>query len=68
MRVTHTSKLGVWEQRLVQHLVGKPLYHKQKYQNSNTVGMYHTKDLQHAYSCLDSLPFLCGDFRTSVGV
>ena len=71
MRVTHTSKLDLWEQRLVQHLVGKPLYHKQKYQNQNTIGAYRTIDLplwQEAYSCLDSLPFLCGDFRTPIGV
>ena len=71
VRVTHTSKLDLWEQRLVQHLVGKPLNHKQKYQNQNTVGTYRTIDLplwQDAYSCLDSSPFLCGDFRTAVGV
>ena len=30
VRVTHTSKLDPWEQRLVQHLVGKPLFYKQK--------------------------------------
>ena len=38
VRVTNTSKLDLWEQRLVQHLVGKPFYHKQKYRNQNTVG------------------------------
>ena len=71
VRVTYTSKLDLWERRIVQHLVGKPLYHKQKYQNQNTVGTYRTIALplwQDAYSCLDSLPFLCGDFRTPVGV
>ena len=71
VRVTRISKLDVWEQRLVQHLVGKPLYHKQKYQNSNTVGTYHTIDVplwQDAYCFLESLPFLCRDFRTPAGV
>ena len=51
--------------------MGKPLYHKPEYQNQNTVGTYSTNNLplwQDAYSCLDSLPFLCGDFRTPVGV
>ena len=44
---------------------------EQKYQNKDTVGTYRTIDLplwQDAYTCLDSLPFLCGDFRTPVGV
>ena len=31
VRVTHTTKLDPWEQRLVQDLMGKPLFHKQKY-------------------------------------
>ena len=42
MRVIHTSKLDVWEQRLVQHLVGRPLFYKQKYSNKETVGVYRT--------------------------
>ena len=45
MRVTHTTKLNLWEQRLIQHLVGKPLFHKQKYQLQNTVGKHRTIDL-----------------------
>ena len=71
MRVTHTTKLDPWEQRLIQHLVGKPLFHKQKYQLQNTVGTYRTIDLplwQDAYSCLDSVRFLRGNFCTLVGV
>ena len=71
MRVTHTSKLDLWEQRLVQHLVGKPLFHKQKYHNKDTVGTYRTIHLPlwlDAYTCLDSLPFLCAEFRTPIGV
>jgi hypothetical protein len=71
VRVTHTSKLDVWEQRLVQHLVGRPLFYKQKYSNKETVGAYRTIHLplwQDAYACLDSLPFLCAEFRTPIGV
>ena len=71
MRVTHTSKLDLWKQRLVQHLVGKPLFHKQKYHKKDTVGTYRTIHLplwQDAYTCLDSLPFLCAEFRTPIGV
>ena len=71
VRVTHTSKLDVWEQRLVQHLVGRPLFYKQKYSNRETVGAYRTIHLplrQDAYACLDSVPFLCAEFRTPIGV
>ena len=71
VRVTHTIKLDPWELRVVQHLMGKPLFHKHKYQNKDTVGTYRTIDLplwQDAYGCLDSLPFLRGDFCTPVGV
>ena len=71
VRVTHTSKLDVWEQRLVQHLVGRPLFYKQKYSNKETVGAYRTIHVplwQDAYACLDSLPFLCAEFRTPIGV
>ena len=70
-RVTHTSKLDLWEQRLVQHLVGKPLFYKQKFANKETVGTYRTIHLplwQDAYTCLDSVPFLCAEFRTPIGV
>ena len=38
VRVTHTTNLEPWEQRLLQHLAGKPLFHKQKYQCKDTVG------------------------------
>ena len=71
VRVTRTSKLDVWEQRLVQHLVGKPLFYKQKYSHKETVGTYRTIHLplwQDAYACLDSLPFLCAELRTPIGV
>ena len=71
MRVTHTSKLDVWEQRLVQHLVGRPLFYKQKYSNKETLGAYrtiHPPLWQDAYACLDSPPFLCAEFRTPIGV
>ena len=71
MRVTHITKLDLWEQKLIQHLVEKPLFHKQKYQLQNTVGTYRAIDVplwQGAYSCLDSLRFLRGGFCTPVGV
>ena len=31
VKVTHTTNPDPWEQRLIQHLAGKPLFHKQKY-------------------------------------
>ena len=71
VRVTHTSKLDLWEQRLVLHLVGKPLFYQQNYSNKETVGTYRTIHLplwQDAYTCLDSLQFLCAEFRTPIGV
>ena len=71
VRVTHTSKLDLWEQRLVHHLVGKPLFYKQKYHNKDIVGMYRTIHLplpHDAYTCLDSRPAVCADFRTPIGV
>ena len=71
VRVTHTTNLDPWEQRLIQHLAGKPLFHKQKYQNKDTVGTYRTINLplrQDAYSCLDAVLFLRGTFCTPVGV
>ena len=67
VRVTHTTNLELWEQRLLQHLAGKPLFHKQKYQCKDTVGTYRTIDLppwQDAYNCLDSVRFLKGNFFT----
>ena len=70
-RVAHTTCLQPWEVRLVQHLVAKPLQPKQKYNDKDTVGSYRTIDLplwQDAYSCLDSVGFLKGDFCTLLGV
>ena len=55
----------------MQHLVGKPLFKKQKYEFKDTVGLYRTIYLpfwQDACSCLDSLGFLKGDFYTPLGV
>ena len=42
VRVTHTTNLEPWDQRLLRHLVRKPLFHKRKYQLKDTVGMYRT--------------------------
>ena len=69
--VTHTTDLKPLEARLVQHLLGKPLFKKHKYEFKDTVGLYRTIDLplwQDAYSCLDWLRFLKGDFCTPLGV
>ena len=55
----------------MQHVLGKPLFKKQKYDLKDTVGLYRTIDLplwQDAYSCLDSLGFLKGKFCTPLGV
>ena len=71
VRVTHTTKLDPWEQRLIQHLVGKPLFAKQKYQLQNTVGTYRTIDLplwHDADSRSDLVRFLRGDICTPAGV
>ena len=69
--VTHTTDLQPWVHRLLQHLAGKALFKKQKYEFKDTVGRYRTIDLplwQDAYSGLDSLGFLKGDSCTPVGV
>ena len=71
VRVTHTTNLEQWEQRLLQHLAGKPLFHKQKYQLKDTMGTYRTIELplwQDAYSCLDSVRFLKEEFGDPLGV
>ena len=43
--MTHTTDLKAWESRLVQHLVGKPLFKKQTYDLKDTVGLFRTIDL-----------------------
>ena len=71
VRVIHTTNLDPWEQRLIQHLAGKTLFHKQKYQNKDKIGTYRTIDLpfwQDAYNCHNLVRFLRGDFCTPVWV
>ena len=70
-RVIHTTNLKPWEPRLVQHLMGKPLFKKQKYKFEEMAWSYLTIHLplwQDAYSCLDSLGSLKGVSCIPLGV
>ena len=70
-RVCHTDHVEKWAKMLVQFLINKPLEHTQSYAQPPRSVAYCTVDLrvwQNAYTLLDSVKFLQGDFCTPQGV